>query len=68
MGHWVAQSVKRPTLDFISGHDPRVEPCIGLYSVCGACLGFSLHSLSLCLSPPKKFGKNNKEKVVRPAI
>ena len=32
-GAWVAQSVKRPTLDFSSGHDLTVrgfEPCTGL--------------------------------------
>ena len=42
LGAWVAQSVECPTLGFGSGHDPRVEPCIGLCTERGACLGFSL--------------------------
>ena len=35
MGAWVAQSVKRPTLDFGSGHDlmvPEIGPHIGLHA------------------------------------
>ena len=53
-GAWVAQSVKRLTLDFGSGHDLTVrgfKPCMGLCADSAeACLGFSL-SLSLCSSP-----------------
>uniref|UniRef100_A0A667I0P9 NADH dehydrogenase [ubiquinone] 1 beta subcomplex subunit 5, mitochondrial n=1 Tax=Lynx canadensis TaxID=61383 RepID=A0A667I0P9_LYNCA len=43
-GAWVTQSVQCPTLDFSSGHDPRVvgSSCIGLCTEHGACLGFSL--------------------------
>ena len=47
-GAWVAPSVKRPTLDFGSGHDLAVRP--DLRRQHGACLGFSLSappSLSL---------------------
>jgi len=55
-GGWVAQLVGRLTLDFGSGHDLRVveiELRFGLYTGCGACLGFSL---SLCApSLSKKF-------------
>ena len=56
-GAWVAQSVKRPTLGFGSGHDLTVrefEPCIGLCadsSACGACFGFCV-SLSVSAPPP----------------
>ena len=38
---WVAQLVKRPTLDFGSGHDLKVvrsNPVLGLWTGCGACL------------------------------
>ena len=34
-GAWVAQLVKRPTLDFGSGHDlmiPEIEPLLGILS------------------------------------
>ena len=50
-GAWVAQLVKYPTVDFVSGHDLTVrgfEARIG--EMRGTCLGFSL-SLSFCLSP-----------------
>ena len=55
----MAQPVKRPTLDFGSGHDLRVikiEPRVQLCTGHGACLGFSPSpfpshlSLSLSLS------------------
>ena len=49
-GTWVAQLVKRPTLDIGSCHDLTVceiEPCIGL---CTDSIGFCL-SLSLCPTP-----------------
>ena len=49
----MVQSVGCPALDFGSGHDLLVretEPCIGLFTEHGSCLGFSL-SLSLCPSP-----------------
>ena len=47
----MAQSVERPTLDFGSGHDPRV---VGLRPVSSFTLGMepALDSLSLCPSPP----------------
>ena len=51
-GAWVAQSAERPTLDFASGHDPRVvgsSPASGSV-LCRACFRFSL-SLLLPLSP-----------------
>ena len=57
-GALVAQSVKRLTLDFGSGHDVTVcgfKPRVGLCAEDGACLGFSLSlslSLSLCAPPP----------------
>lgn len=68
MGHWVAQSVRRPTLDFGSGHDLQgheIEPHIKLFAGHGACLRFSLPlplplprscslSISLSLSQKKK--------------
>ena len=50
-GAWVAQSVKRPTLGFGSGHDLMVrkfEPRIGL---CADSEKPDWDSLSLCLSP-----------------
>ena len=34
-GTWVAQSVERPTVDFSSGHDPRV---MGLNPISGSVL------------------------------
>ena len=52
-GTRVAQSVKRPTLDFGSGHDLTVhdfEPHVGLHAVScqrGACLGSPSRSLPL---------------------
>ena len=49
-GTWVAQSLKRPTLDFSSGHDFRVrgiKACVGLPDERGACLRFSPSILSL---------------------
>ena len=63
-GTWVAQSVEHLTLDFGSGHDPRVVGFLGLSSASGSmlsmdpCLRFSLsppclssaHALSLSLS------------------
>ena len=55
----MAQSGKRPTLGFGSGHDLTVrgiEPRVGLHTEYGACLEFSLsapplltHTLSLSL-------------------
>ena len=55
-GAWVAQSVELLTLDFSSGHDPRV---VGLTPGSVSRSGLSLesglvgiHSLSLCPSPP----------------
>ena len=51
-GARVAQSVKRPALDFGSGHDLTVrefEPCIGLHADSGQPAWDSL-SLSLCPS------------------
>ena len=53
VGTWVAQLAGHPTFDFGSGHDlavREIEPCVGLCSERGGCLGFSL-SLSHCLSP-----------------
>ena len=44
-GAWVAQSVKRPTLDFGVGYHLTVcefRPQTGLRGQCGACLGHSL--------------------------
>ena len=55
-GTWAAQSIKRLTLGFGSGHDLAVcefEPHVGLCadsSEPGACFGFRA-SLSLCPSP-----------------
>ena len=51
-GTWVAQSVKRPTLDFSSGHDLTVrgfEPCLRL---CADSVEPAGDSLSLSLSLP----------------
>ena len=51
-GAWVAQSVKRPTLDFGSGHDLTVrekEPHVGL---CADGVEPAWDSLSLPLSLP----------------
>ena len=49
---WVAQSVEHRTLDFGSGHDPRVvgssPHVLGSMLSMGACLRFSLF---LCSSP-----------------
>ena len=48
-GAWVAQLVKRPALDFSSGHDLAVrgmESRVGLGTERGICMGSSL-SLSL---------------------
>ena len=63
----MAQSDKRPTLDFGSGHvltACEIEPCVGLRADCGACLGFSLFPssppllvLSLSLSLSKQISK-----------
>ena len=57
----VAQSVKRPTPDFVSGHDCTVrefEPCIGLsvHCQCRACLTFfpSLSLLPLSAPSPSR--------------
>ena len=51
-GTWVAQSVKRPSHDFASGHDLQVHEFELPIRFCArttqACLGFSL---SLCPSP-----------------
>ena len=44
---WVAQLVKYPTLDFGSGCDLWIKPCIGLHAQWGVCLKFSFY-LSLC--------------------
>ena len=57
-GAWVAQSVKRPTLDFSPGHDLMVhefEPHIGLHADSGEPVWDSLsvppmHVLPLSLS------------------
>ena len=52
-GAWVAQSVKRPTLGFGSGHDLMVrefKPLIGLHAACAEPAWDSL-SPSLCPSP-----------------
>ena len=55
VGTWVAQLAGHPTFDFGSGHDlavREIEPCVGLCSERGGCLGFSLSlSHSHCLSP-----------------
>ena len=52
-GSWVVRSLKRPTLDFGSGHDLRVMTC---KSVSGSVLSVKSAkvslSLSLCPSPP----------------
>ena len=49
---WVTQLVERPTLNFGSGHDPRVEPRVGLLAEHEDCLRFSLSfSLSPCVLP-----------------
>ena len=53
-GPWVAQSAKRLTLDFGSGHAVTVleiESGLRLRTGCGDCLGFSL-SLPCCLPLP----------------
>ena len=53
LGHLMAQSVKRPTLDFSSGHDLAVcefEPCIKLCADSTESAGDSV-SLSLYTSP-----------------
>ena len=52
MGAWVAQLVKRPTLDFGSGQDltvPEIEPCVGL---CADSVEPAWDSFSPSLSPP----------------
>ena len=49
---WVAQSVKRPTLDFGSGHDltvREIQPRVGL---CADSVKAAWDSLSLSLSAP----------------
>ena len=58
-GTWVAQPVKRQTLDFGSGHDLRreIEAHIGLRADRGACMRF-FPSLSLCPSPTRELSKN----------
>ena len=56
----MAQSVERPILGLGSGHDLMVgefNPCVGLPSEYGACLGFSL-----CLSLPLKINKTLQKK------
>ena len=67
-GAWVTRSVECPTLDFGSGHDPRVvglSPAFRLCAECGACLRFSLSapipalSLSKKLIIKEKVGKTN---------
>ena len=54
-GAWVAQSVERQTLDFGSGHDPRV---VGSSPMLGSSLNmdpaWDSPSLSLSLSLPQK--------------
>ena len=55
-GACVAQSVKRPTLDFSSGHDLRVvrlSPTLGSTMRVGGCFRFYL-PLPLSLPPLKK--------------
>ena len=52
-GTWVAQSVEHPTLDFDSGHDPRVmgsSPALG--PVLSMEPAWDSLSLSLCPLPP----------------
>ena len=57
-GPCVAHLVEHLTLDFDSGHDPRVriKPCVGLHTKSQACLRFSL---PLPLPPPPKKGKKS---------
>ena len=53
-GTWVAQSVKHPTLDFDSGHDPTVgefEPHIRLHADSMEPAWDPLSPPSLCLCP-----------------
>ena len=77
-GAWVAQSVKHPTLGFVSGHDLTVcgfETCVGLHTVSmepawdSLCPSLSLSappllafSLSLPLSLSLKINKFKKKK------
>ena len=59
-GAWVAQSVKRMTLDFVSGHDLTVcefEPHIGLCPDSVEPAWVSVSPLSLSLPPPLSFSK-----------
>lgn len=53
---WVAQSAERPTLNFGSGHDPRV---VGLSLESGSALNMEpgLRSLSLCPTSPLALSK-----------
>ena len=69
VGAWVAQSTKRPTLDFGSGHDLRVgrpSPAWGgvggaVCAGCGACLRFSLFAPPIpSLKKKKKDEKNGR--------
>ena len=60
-GHWVAQLVKRPTLNFCSGHDLRV---IRLSPALGSTLGVEPSQDSLSPSVPLH-PPNNKTKKKR---
>ena len=51
-GAWVAQSVKRPTLDFGSGHDLRVHGIEPRVELCDDSAQPALDSLSPFLSLP----------------
>ena len=52
-GDWVAQSVKRLTLDFGSGHDPGVKgSALGSALTAGSLLGIPSLPLSLSLPLP----------------
>ena len=72
MGAWVAQSFKCLTLDFGSGHDPRV---VGSSPALGSALSMEPASDSLCLPLPismltlsrkKKLKKKNFHVVILP--
>ena len=61
-GSWVAQSVKRPTLGFSSGHDLSVletEPCIGLHA---GSVKPAWDSFSFPITPIPKINKLKKKK------
>ena len=63
-GAWVAQSAEHLTLDFCSGHDPRI---VGLSPVSGSRLGVErvqdFRSLFLCPSLPFVFSLSKNKKI-----